>query len=316
MTNKKENTAVAVQEKNISEKVLERINAMPEEGGLTVPGDYSPENALKSAWLKLQEVTDKNGRNALQVCTTGSIANALLDMVVQGLSPAKNQCYFIVYGKELALMRSYMGAVAVAKRFAGVKDVIAQVVYEGDAFAYAIDPMTGNKSITKHEQEIGNINIDKIIAAYAVVVRDGFENYAEIMTMEQIKKAWGQGAMKGDSGAHKNFAEEMAKKTVINRALKVMINSSSDSEILADAYNRTKDNDYRDENGKSYRDRSVMTVEAEDVEVTSEAHAALFGDPDAAEEETQDENALTDEEKAEIIAQEQAEAEELENGTK
>lgn len=226
----------------------------------------------------MQTIEDKSGKKALEVCTKESIANSLLDMVIQGLSPAKNQCYFIPYGKELTLMRSYMGAVAVAKRMANVKDVIANVVYQGDEFAYEIDPTTGNRIVTKHVQKLKNININKIDAVYAVVIREGFDNYTEIMTMEQVRKAWGQGATKGGSPAHKNFGEEMAKKTVINRALKVMINSSSDSEILADAYNRTKDNDYRDDNGRSYRDKSVLTVEEEDVEVVEDAKAAIFGE--------------------------------------
>lgn len=266
----------------------------------------------------MQTIEDKSGKKALEVCTKESIANSLLDMVIQGLSPAKNQCYFIPYGKELTLMRSYMGAVAVAKRMANVKDVIANVVYQGDEFAYEIDPTTGNRIVTKHVQKLKNININKIDAVYAVVIREGFDNYTEIMTMEQVRKAWGQGATKGGSPAHKNFGEEMAKKTVINRALKVMINSSSDSEILADAYNRTKDNDYRDDNGRSYRDKSVLTVEEEDVEVVEDAKAAIFGEGKAEHESgatvedggaTEDESALTDEEKAEILAAEAAEAE-------
>lgn len=314
----KKETAVAVQEKNISDSILARVDVLQSEGGLVIPSDYSPGNALKSAWLKLQTTEDKSGKKALEVCTKESIANSLLDMVIQGLSPAKNQCYFIPYGKELTLMRSYMGAVAVAKRMAGVKDVIANVVYQGDEFAYEIDPTTGNRIVTKHVQKLKNININKIDAVYAVVIREGFDNYTEIMTMEQVRKAWGQGATKGGSPAHKNFGEEMAKKTVINRALKVMINSSSDSEILADAYNRTKDNDYRDENGRSYRDKSVLTVEEEDVEVVEDAKAAIFGAGKAEHESnatvedggaTEDESALTDEEKAEILAAEAAEAE-------
>jgi recombination protein RecT len=38
--------------------------------------------------------------------------------------------------------------------------------------------------------------------------------------------------MKGNSGAHKNFTQEMCKKTVINRACKTPINSSSDAILI------------------------------------------------------------------------------------
>ena len=118
--------------KNVAEKVLARVTAMQKNEGLVIPSDYSPANALNAAYLKLQEVKDKKGKPALTACTQASISMALLDMVIQGLSPAKNQCYFVPYGNQLTLMRSYMGTVAAAKRFGNIKDVFAQVVYEGD----------------------------------------------------------------------------------------------------------------------------------------------------------------------------------------
>lgn len=45
--------------------------------------------------MTLQSMTDKNRKPALTVCTKDSIANSLLDMVVQALNPVKKQCYFI-----------------------------------------------------------------------------------------------------------------------------------------------------------------------------------------------------------------------------
>ena len=52
------------------------------------------------------------------------------------------------------------------------------------------------------------------------------------MSISQIKSAWGQGATKGSSPAHKNFTDEMAKKTVIGRACKMIINSSDDAYLF------------------------------------------------------------------------------------
>ena len=49
------------------------------------------------------------------------------------------------------------------------------------------------------------------------------------MTIAQIKKAWQQGATKGNSPAHQNFTDEMCKRTVIGRACKMAINSSDDA---------------------------------------------------------------------------------------
>ena len=109
-------TVPALKEKDITATVLERIKELQSTRALTLPKDYSPENALKSAYIILQETVDKDKKPVLSVCTTASIASCLLDMVVQGLSPLKKQCYFIAYGSKLTLSRSYFGSIAIAKR--------------------------------------------------------------------------------------------------------------------------------------------------------------------------------------------------------
>ncbi|MBR4886800.1 MAG: recombinase RecT [Muribaculaceae bacterium] len=224
-----ENKAVAKFE-NISEQVLNKIEKFQADGTMTLPANYSVENHMKSAWLILQSTKDRDGRPALQVCTKESIANSLLDMVLQGLSVSKNQGYFIVYGNRLEFQRSYFGTVALAKRTGGIKkEPVANVIYEGDDFVYSIDPNTAGIKIIKHEQKIENIDNTKIKAAYALVTLADGTTQVTIMSMQQIRAAWSQGATKGNSPAHKNFAEEMAKKTVIGRACKMIINSSDDA---------------------------------------------------------------------------------------
>lgn len=234
MANEKQATAngtKAVQKyENISEQVLTRIEEFQKTGGMVLPKDYSVENHMKSAWLILQATTDRSGQQALAVCTKESIANALLDMVLQGLSVSKKQGYFIVYGNKLEFQRSYFGTIALAKRTGGIKtEPVANVIYEGDEFVYSIDPNTARISIVKHEQKIENIDNTKIKGAYALVTLADGTTQVTIMSMAQIRAAWGQGATKGNSPAHKNFAEEMAKKTVIGRACKAIINSSDDA---------------------------------------------------------------------------------------
>lgn len=234
MANEKQaaaNGTKAVQKyENISEQVLTRIEEFQKTGGMALPKDYSVENHMKSAWLILQATTDRSGQPALSVCTKESIANALLDMVLQGLAVSKKQGYFIVYGNKLEFQRSYFGTIALAKRTGGIKtEPVANVIYEGDEFVYSIDPKTARISIVKHEQKIDNIDNSKIKGAYALVTLADGSTQVTIMSMAQIRAAWGQGATKGDSPAHKNFAEEMAKKTVIGRACKAIINSSDDA---------------------------------------------------------------------------------------
>lgn len=229
MEKKDEKTSIQKFE-NISEQVLSRIEQFQKDGSMILPKNYSVENHMKSAWLALQEVEDKEHHKALQICTKESIANSLLDMVLQGLSVSKKQGYFIVYGNKLIFQRSYFGTIALAKRAGGmVSEPVANVIYDGDDFQYEIDPKTAKVAIIKHSQKLENIDNSKIKGAYALVTLADGTTQVTIMSMQQIRAAWGQGAMKGDSPAHKNFAEEMAKKTVIGRACKVIINTSDDA---------------------------------------------------------------------------------------
>lgn len=233
---KKEPTqAVAkVQEKTISDHVLTSLRQMETEQQITLPKDYSAANALKSAWLMLQDAVDKDKKPVLETCTRNTIANALLDMCVQGLNPAKKQCYFIAYGNKLQLSRSYMGTLAVARRVAGLIEANAQLVYQGDEFSYEIDPNSGRIKILSHKQDFENIDTSKIKGAYCVLLLEGGKTKVEVMSIAQIKKAWEQGATKGGSPAHNNFTDQMAIKSVINRACKILINSSDDSTLYYD----------------------------------------------------------------------------------
>jgi len=119
------NDIMAVKDETLT-TVETKIKEMQETGGINLPANYSASNALQSAWLILQETKDRNDKPALEVCTRSSIANALLDTVIQGLSPAKKQVYFIVHGLKLTAMRSYFGTMAITKRLQSVKDIFAQ----------------------------------------------------------------------------------------------------------------------------------------------------------------------------------------------
>jgi recombination protein RecT len=193
---------------------------------------------MKSAWLILQNTFDKDKRPVLQNCTKDSIANALLDMAVQGLNPAKKQGYFIAYGKQLVFQRSYFGTMAVTKRVAGAKDIFAEIVYKGDEFEYTIH--RGNKVITKHVQRIENVDPDNIVAAYCTIIFDDDRHFTDIMTWQEIQKAWSKSKMnpEKEGSTHKEFAQEMARKTVINRACKRYLNSSDDGSFLMQHVNR------------------------------------------------------------------------------
>ena len=229
------NEVEVIKEKNMSDNVLNRVKELQKENNLQCPANYSYQNALKSAWLILQETVDRDKKPVLSTCTQLSVANCLLNMVVQGLSPAKKQCYFIAYGKQLQLMRSYMGTVAVTKRLNAVNDVKAYVIYDGDEFETEYNIAAATLDITKFNPKFENIDNTKIKGAFAVVLGPDGPIYTEIMNIAQIRMAWSKSKTGGQ--VHKDFGEEMAKKTVINRACKMFANTSDDSDILIGAFN-------------------------------------------------------------------------------
>lgn len=241
-TEQKKSTEVAKKKQSeITAVVLKKVDAFQRSGELKLPADYSPENALKSAQLILGEQKDRNGNSVLQSCTQASIANALLKTVIWGLSPMKGQVYFIPYGKTLECSVSYTGNIAIAKRYGNLKSIKANCIMEGDEFEFEIDSATGLRKITKHKQTLESIGSDKIKGAYAVYeLNDGTVD-VEIMNFSQIQRSWEQGATKGKSPAHTKFPDEMSKKTVINRACKLLIRSSDDKVLYDD---EDKDLDY------------------------------------------------------------------------
>ncbi|PIC72498.1 recombinase RecT [Sporosarcina sp. P17b] len=240
MTNQvqQQQNQLTIIQRDITDSVNGKIEELQAEG-LSLPPNYSYSNALKSAFFKLQEVKDKNGRVALDVCTKDSIANSLLDMVVQGLSPAKTQCYFIVYGTQLQLNRSYFGTQAVLKRLNNVKDIWANVIYKDDVFDYEND--RGRERLISHKTAFENRD-KEIVGAYAVVLTADDEEILTVMTKKEIEASWGQS--KTGQAVHKKFPQEMAKRTVINRAAKAFINTSDDSDLLVQSINNSTENEY------------------------------------------------------------------------
>lgn len=228
--------------KQITSAVAERLDTLKDEG-LALPAHYNAQNALKAAYLRLQTVKDRQGNPALTVCTEPSIANALLDMAIQGLSPAKNQCYFIVYGNELQMQRSYFGTIAALKRLDSIEDIDAQVVHRGDKFEIGADEI-GHIIVTKFEPSFANLDKELIGAFAFIKLANGRVDYT-VMTKAQIDTSWAQSRNR-QNNVQKKFSDEMAKRTVLNRAAKMFINTSDDSDLLTGSINSTTEAEYEE----------------------------------------------------------------------
>lgn len=221
-------------QKQITSNVATRIEAMKNEGLLIAP-NYSVSNALSSAYYALK---NSNSGNLLEKCTPESVYNALLDMVTQGLSPAKTQCYFVPYGSTVKLTRSYFGTMKVVKQLPEVKDIYAEVIYEGDKFQ--IKNENGRKVFVSHETDWMNAD-NPIVGAYCIIEKVDGEKILTVMTKKEIDKSWSKSRNKA---VQNEFPQEMAKRTVINRAAKQFFNTSDDNDLFVDAVNRTTENEY------------------------------------------------------------------------
>ena len=259
-------TALKRMQEETTQQIMERVTGWQETGEVVLPKGYHVGNAIKLAWLYLQTVENLQHQKAIDYCTKDSICNALLNMVINGEYPQKH-CYFIMYGNRLEWQERYLGKLMRAKRDTEIGKVNAQVIYEGDEFVYTIDE-NGEKQLVKHVPNLANIDNTKILAAYAVVINKDGTRHIEVMTRTQIQKAWEQGAMKGKSGAHTNFTDQMCMKTVIQRACKIALDSTSDPGDDDDP------NHYDEATAEREAAQGRQAIDAEAVEVKGEQVAA------------------------------------------
>ena len=215
---------------NVGTLVLNRVDEMCKVG-FTMPKDYNYVNAVKATMLKLQDVKDKNGKPALEVCTPSSIQSALFTMVVKGLDVSKNQAYLVCYGEQLQLQESYFGKVLQVKRIFPDWEPRPNIVHADDTFKYKVNPETGRRELVEHTQSLENL--DKPIVGgyiYLPCADGGKDLYC--MTYKQIVSAW-QKSRSGGATA-KAFPEKMAMKTLVNSGCTMVINSTPSQSSFAD----------------------------------------------------------------------------------
>lgn len=213
---------------SIADGVLAQVKKFQSLGDLVLPKDYNAGNALKAAHLILLEKKNTKEESVFKCCSIESISKALLEMVTQGLDPTKSQCSFIIRGNKLYCQKEYFGNMKIAMRNNDIGIPKAHTIYEGDVIEYHVDLVSGKTIIDKYETKFQNIDINKIIGAFCIIPYNDGTSDATIMTFDEIKKCWLQGTGKGNTPAHNNFTNEMCEKTVINRACKPYVNSTSD----------------------------------------------------------------------------------------
>lgn len=245
---------------NVGDQVIARVNSLCE-AGFTMPKDYNFVNAIKMSMLKLQELKDKNGKSALEVCTPASIQTALFRMCCKGLNAALNQVYFIVRGNVLCDQDSYFGKVLMVKRIYPDWNPNPVVIREGDVFEYAIDPKTGMKYIVKHEQKLENMD-NGFVGGYMYLPTGELF----ILTKKQILTNWSKSSSR-EQTTHKQFDEKMVQKTLVNSGCNMIINSTPEYQMGMDEETNLIESKLPDD-GKftDFEEAEVLENEPEEVE--------------------------------------------------
>ncbi len=212
---------------------------------LSVPDGYDLGSELSLALLRIAQVQDKNYKNALDVCTKESILTALKNMAINGLSMSRNQCYPIVYGNTLQIQRSYFGTMATLERMFPQYKITTNVIYQGDEYSYDYNEDTSCYEIHNLKSSLKNKN--NPIEGVFGFIKDkatGKSVYSENMTWEEVQKSWSKAKT---TNVQKDFPQEMAKRTLINRMCKSYINKNKDiSPEFIQAYNAMTEAEYDD----------------------------------------------------------------------
>ena len=247
---------------NVGDQVIARVNSLCE-AGFTMPKDYSYVNAIKMSMIKLQDIKDKNGRRALDVCTPQSIQTALFSMVTKGLNLSLSQCYMIVRGDTLCIQESYFGKVLMVKRIYPNWNPNPVVIREDDVFMYSINPETGMKHLVRHEQKLENID-KNFVGGYMYLPTGNLY----VMTRKQILTAWSKSPNK-EQTVHKQFDEKMVMKTLISTGCNIIINATPEYHVAEDE-NQVTDNDAQ--TGDGYDDFEDAEFVEEDVQTQEQEH--------------------------------------------
>lgn len=177
---------------------------------------------------------------AIWKCSPESVFRCVLQAALYGIELSSGpmvQGYLIPFKGECALIVSWQGLLAVARRSGDVVDVTARCIYRDDKVTY----QEGLQTVFVHEPNIFAVrNDDDIVAAYCVThYRDGHKTVTIMPRSEIEKRREASPAWRNREGAKEptpweKWFPEMALKTVIKSAAKAWPKSMDLEKLLND----------------------------------------------------------------------------------
>ena len=209
-------TNTAVQAKKKPQSIKDWIKVMEPEIKKALPSVMTPERFTR---MVLSAISTNP---QLSKCTPKSFLGAMMNAAQLGLEPNTplGQAYILPYMNhgtlEAQFQVGYKGLIDLAYRSGEVEVIQAHIVYENDDFEceYGLDPKLIHRPADKDRGEP--------IKVYAMFKTKSGGFGFEVMSMEDARihaQKYSKSYDKGFSPWKTNF-EEMAKKTVLKRALK------------------------------------------------------------------------------------------------
>jgi recombination protein RecT len=164
-------------------------------------------------------------------CTKVSLQNCILQSMALKLYPGPMQeCAYVKFGDEAVFMPMYQGITKLAIQGKTIRSVKANVVYERDEFDYS----EGTEPYIKHRRYLGNDGERGArVAFYATAtVRNGAREFV-IMSLAEVEaiRSRSRSAKSSHSPWNTDF-DEMGKKTVLKRMLKLLPKSTELAEAI------------------------------------------------------------------------------------
>ncbi len=156
----------------------------------------------------------------LAECSPKSFMAALMQAAQLGLEPNTplGQAYLIPYRNkgilEASFQLGYKGLIDLAHRSGEFREIYAEIVYSNDHFEYSLGL---NRKLEHEPAEVDRGNPTKVYAVYKLI--NGGYGFV-VMTYDEVKAHANKYSKSYGNGPWTSDFEEMAKKTVLKKALK------------------------------------------------------------------------------------------------
>lgn len=163
-------------------------------------------------------------------CERSSLMGSIMSAASLGLMPENflGEAYIVPYKGKATLQVGYKGLLALARRSGEISNISHGVVYEKDEYIYE----QGDDSHLMIKPFMGNSDPGPAIFAWCVITLKDGSKQREVMKAYEVE-AIRMASPSKNSPAWRNSWGEMARKTVLKRALKTAPRSTEMDQALA-----------------------------------------------------------------------------------